>query len=917
MADQQLKDLTATTTPADTDILYTVVDPAGTPLDRKITWTTIKTFFSSFFTKRLTTTVVKTSAYNAQPDELIPCDISGGSFAITLPSAPTDKTKITVKLNTLGAGNELSIVCGGTDKFNEPTGNTTIYLYLFGSYADMQYNSSTGIWHTFISAGTYNWSNNNPAIDATTPISNTDITVDPETKVLTLIPPKGYFNIFIDGGGIITRFRKVGTINFPAFTDTSGIWYFYFDSTGTPVTTQTSWNNFRTQVPLYRVLWNKNLFKFTVTSATATLGDTYTNNSSTFTVKETISGGTTLICERTTGTNDPLASGNLVRATGAGTDPIVFSAWDSSSKMVAQYVEYHINDIPASTHLALHLDGARWAGGLNISTNALSTGTPNTDGRNTVIALSTGTVLDDNLPYTITNDSTPTDAWQQNLGEITPASLNATNSGLFKVFTQNANGDVIFLPATRFPFAWNVATNRPETISSSGVRTLVTDNRWFVYFAYSTQNPVAGEPIKIVSAPSEFTSLANAQAYTWASIQALYPTIFGNDFEIRPLYRIIFYNDNSGAGAFPAGCKYSVIRETQDIRKGSVTSTSVATGSIPASSVTVVASGSLGTNVQTSLEILDAGKAPLQPVTTKTTLVDADEVTGNDSENTFGQIRTTWTNVKAFLANYFATLGTIQTFTNVKKFTKDTLAVLGTGEGFNNITTANTSGTSYNNIIPAKDGTFAMTSDIVGGSSLWTALAGATRVSNTSFTVTGDQTAIIKKGMIIKWTESSTVRVAMVSIPSTVSTDTTVTIVGDTMASIDSSSLKYCMLGVEMFQKNFTIAGAIGATGTDVANVYYATEPMRVIGADLQVGTAGTTNSTTIDINKGGTTMFTTKPTLATTVATSPTPFTADSATSLALADKVTLDIDAIQTTSAIDLYVQLYVFPTRYLYLT
>lgn len=134
------------------------------------------------------------------------------------------------------------------------------------------------------------------------------------------------------------------------------------------------------------------------------------------------------------------------------------------------------------------------------------------------------------------------------------------------------------------------------------------------------------------------------------------------------------------------------------------------------------------------------------------------------------------------------------------------------------------------------------------------------------------------------------------------------------MASIDASSLKYAQIGVEPFQKNFAVAGTIGATGTNIANTYYATEPMRVIGADLQVGTAGTTNSTTIDINKGGTTMFTTKPTLATTVATSPTPFTADSATSLALADKVTIDVDAVQTTNAIDLYVNLYVFPTRYL---
>jgi hypothetical protein len=91
----------------------------------------------------------------------------------------------------------------------------------------------------------------------------------------------------------------------------------------------------------------------------------------------------------------------------------------------------------------------------------------------------------------------------------------------------------------------------------------------------------------------------------------------------------------------------------------------------------------------------------------------------------------------------------------------------------------------------------------------------------------------------------------MVSIPSTYSApDTTITIIGSTMASIDASSLKYAMIGAEVFIANFAVAGAIGATGTDVSNAWYAKEPMVVLGADLQVGTAGTTNSTTIDINK-------------------------------------------------------------------
>jgi hypothetical protein len=155
----------------------------------------------------------------------------------------------------------------------------------------------------------------------------------------------------------------------------------------------------------------------------------------------------------------------------------------------------------------------------------------------------------------------------------------------------------------------------------------------------------------------------------------------------------------------------------------------------------------------------------------------------------------------------------------------------------------------------------------------------------------------------------------MVSIPSTYSSpNTTITIIGCVCASIDDNILMYSnIIGVEQFQKNFVVAGNIGAVVTNVSNAYYATEPMYVFGADLQVGVAGTTNATTIDINKNGTTMFSTKPTLATTIASSPTPFTANTATTLALGDKITIDIDAVQTTRAQDLYVQLYVMPQRY----
>lgn len=66
-----------------------------------------------------------------------------------------------------------------------------------------------------------------------------------------------------------------------------------------------------------------NQYTFTVTSANATIGATYTNNGQTFTVLATIAGGTTL---KTTGTGAPSASGTLTKAVGTGDATITFSA---------------------------------------------------------------------------------------------------------------------------------------------------------------------------------------------------------------------------------------------------------------------------------------------------------------------------------------------------------------------------------------------------------------------------------------------------------------------------------------------------------------------------------------------------------------------------------------------------------------
>jgi len=212
------------------------------------------------------------------------------------------------------------------------------------------------------------------------------------------------------------------------------------------------------------------------------------------------------------------------------------------------------------------------------------------------------------------------------------------------------------------------------------------------------------------------------------------------------------------------------------------------------------------------------------------------------------------------------------------------------------------------------------TTPSAGGASLWTAITG-TRASNTTITVATDQTAIFKKGMIVRWQESGVDKVGMVSIPSTYSSpNTTITIIGDVCASIDTGTFKYSvLLGSEPYIKVFPVAGNIGATGTDISRAYYANEPMRVIGTEIEVGSvASTSGNTVVDINKGGTTMFTTKPTIAYNALTVATPFTADTATSLALGDRVSIDIDTVtSTTFPQDLYVSLYLFPTRFLTLS
>ena len=425
----------------------------------------------------------------------------------------------------------------------------------------------------------------NPGICQKCPILPADIVINPVANTLTIATVKGGQTIsagnpirfYTDGSGIITKHEKTAPVVFN-FTNTNGAWYFHFNSSGNPVATQTPWADFNVVATVYRFYLNDQL---------------------------------------------------------PNADKITVRAW-----------ECHLNDTSAADHAWKHAQGTQYISGFDNSyniltiTNGVPTTAPNADGRNTVVAMTGGRNTDDGLEYSVVN-STAAGKFNQDLGQTITASLNATNSALFKIRTNDAAGRLSFLPATRFPFAWDVATNAPQFITAAGVRTLVSDNRWFVYYSYALQDDVQGEAIKIVSAENQFTSFALAQAHTWKTLQGLYATL--KDKEIRLLYKYIFYCDKSGGGAYPAGCKYSALVEVSDQRTQLLTSTSSAAGgTVIASNVTETTDGNVQAAVDGLRSKLTAGSnaidnSILSQVPTQTIKGRASSGTGNVEDLTAAQ----------------------------------------------------------------------------------------------------------------------------------------------------------------------------------------------------------------------------------------------------------------------------------------
>lgn len=204
-------------------------------------------------------------------------------------------------------------------------------------------------------------------------------------------------------------------------------------------------------------------------------------------------------------------------------------------------------------------------------------------------------------------------------------------------------------------------------------------------------------------------------------------------------------------------------------------------------------------------------------------------------------------------------------------------------------------------------------------SSFWTTVPGTpTRVSDTQFTITDTANAnlydkLFKKGVVLKWDESGTFQTGMIISSSYSANAVTINFVGDSLTA-GFTTMQY---GVqEAYDETFVIPGN-QAADTDVSKQWYAREDLYLLSADARVKTAGTTNSTVYDINVGGSTKFTTKPTI-TTGTTSDLDNVADTpSTAIAKNSQFSIDIDSASTTQAIEGYITIYFYPVSWRYRT
>ena len=119
-------------------------------------------------------------------------------------------------------------------------------------------------------------------------------------------------------------------------------------------------------------------YHFTITSASATVGDVYSNNSQQFTVLSNVVSGTTLV---TYGSGAPSASGTLTKVSGAGTSSITFSSNTLQSTTPSDGAYYELNGTTFSVVICkagieTRVSSGSFNGTLGSAYTPLNNGTP-------------------------------------------------------------------------------------------------------------------------------------------------------------------------------------------------------------------------------------------------------------------------------------------------------------------------------------------------------------------------------------------------------------------------------------------------------------------------------------------------------------------------------------------------------------
>jgi hypothetical protein len=99
----------------------------------------------------LTAVAVQGTSYAATVNTINPIDVTASgtpqNVTVTLPSAPVDKSRITVKRIDASPAFSVAIAAGGSDVFNKAGGSTSLNLQVQNQAISLQYTATGSIWY--------------------------------------------------------------------------------------------------------------------------------------------------------------------------------------------------------------------------------------------------------------------------------------------------------------------------------------------------------------------------------------------------------------------------------------------------------------------------------------------------------------------------------------------------------------------------------------------------------------------------------------------------------------------------------------------------------------------------------------------------------------------------------------------------